>query len=214
MARDIKRSIRNRVFAEDWRVSTLSYFPLSRAYVAAGLIFESFSPGANPNGGWLSDRTGRKPLTQWYCLFLVFGGIPVFYVLYHAAIARNIKMAVLGTCMAAMLKLAWGVVPAYLCERFPTSRRAAGVGFGYSSGALLGAWFGVYVAWAHKIPFIAHIEKQDMWLSPAVVLTIGSAMTIGSLFFSPETKHLELHEVGSQYAMPELEPQIAAATAD
>ena len=21
--------------------------------------------------GWLSDRTGRKPLTQWYCVFLV-----------------------------------------------------------------------------------------------------------------------------------------------
>jgi ABC-type glucose/galactose transport system permease subunit len=40
--------------------------------------------------------------------------------------------------MAAMLKLGRGVAPAYLCERFPTSRRAAGVGFGYSSGALVG----------------------------------------------------------------------------
>jgi MFS family permease len=163
--------------------------------------------------GWLSDRTGRKPLTQWYCLFLVFGGIPVFYVLYHAAISRNIKMAVLGTCMAAMLKLAWGVVPAYLCERFPTSRRAAGVGFGYSSGALLGAWFGVYVAWAHKIPFIAHIEKGDMWLSPAVILTIGALMTIGSLFFSPETKHLELRDVGAEHepakVLPEPQPVLA-----
>ncbi len=164
--------------------------------------------------GWLSDYTGRKPLTQWYCLFLVFGGIPVFSVLYKAAIAKNLKMAVLGTCMAAMLKLAWGVVPSYLCERFPTSRRAAGVGFGYSSGALLGAWFGVYVAWAHKIPFIANIEKGDMWLSPAVILTIGSLMTIAALFFSPETKHLELHEVGAEYvapatkaaALPEREP--------
>ena len=36
-----------------------------------------------------------------------------------------------------------------------------------------------------------------MWLSPAVILTIGAMMTIGSLFFSPETKHLELHEVGN-----------------
>ena len=102
--------------------------------------------------GWLSDKTGRKSLTQWYCVFLVVFGIPVFYVLYHAAIQRNLWMAVLDTVMAAMLKLAWGVVPAYLCERFPTGRRAAGVGFGYSSGALLGAWFSVYVWWAHKIP--------------------------------------------------------------
>ena len=28
--------------------------------------------------GWLSDRTGRKILTQWYCAFLVVFGIPVF----------------------------------------------------------------------------------------------------------------------------------------
>jgi MHS family proline/betaine transporter-like MFS transporter len=148
--------------------------------------------------GWLSDKTGRKVLTQWYCGFLVLFGIPVFYVLYHAAIARNLKMAIFGTVMAAMLKLAWGVVPAYLCERFPTRRRAAGVGFGYSSGALLGAWFSVYVWWAHKIPFISKIEGQDMWLSPAVILTIGAAMTFISLLFSPETKHLQLDEVGEK----------------
>jgi MFS family permease len=47
--------------------------------------------------GWLSDRTGRKILTQWYCAFWCVFGIPVFYVLYHAAIARNLWMAVLGT---------------------------------------------------------------------------------------------------------------------
>ena len=146
--------------------------------------------------GWISDRTGRKALTQWYCVFLVIFGIPVYYVLYHAALERNLGMAIVGTTMAGMLKLAWGIVPAYLCERFPTKRRAAGVGFGYSSGALLGAWFGVYVWWAHKIPFIAAIEKQDLWLSPAVILTIGSIMTFISLLYSPETKHLQLDEVG------------------
>ena len=93
--------------------------------------------------GWISDRTGRKILTQWYCVFLVVFGVPVYYVLYHAALQRNIWLAILGTCMAGMLKLAWGIVPAYLCERFPTKRRAAGVGFGYSAGAILGAWFRV-----------------------------------------------------------------------
>lgn len=147
--------------------------------------------------GWLSDYTGRKILTQWYCVFLITFGIPVFYVLYHAALERNIWKAVIGTTMAGLLKLAWGIVPAYLCERFPTSRRATGVGVGYSSGALIGAWFGAYVWWAHKIPFIANIEKQDLWLSPAVILTIGALMTMGSLFFSPETKDLHLDEVKS-----------------
>jgi MFS family permease len=162
--------------------------------------------------GWLSDRTGRKVLTQWYCVFLVVFGIPVFYVLYHAAIARNLWMAVLGTCMAGMLKLAWGIVPAYLCERFPTGSRASGVGFGYSSGALIGAWFGIYVWWAHSIPFIARIEKQDMWLSPAVILTVGAVMTFVSLLYSPETKHLQLDEVGEKkIVLLAKEQRIAAA---
>lgn len=148
--------------------------------------------------GWISDRTGRKILTQWYCVFLVVFGVPVYYVLYHAALARNIGLAILGTCMAGMLKLAWGIVPAYLCERFPTKRRAAGVGFGYSAGAILGAWFPIYVLWAHKIPFIHAIEGQDTWLSPAVVLTTGAIMTFVSLLYSPETKGLQLDEVGEK----------------
>lgn len=150
--------------------------------------------------GWLSDKTGRRILTLWYCVFLVIFAVPVFYVLYHAAVAHNLGMAILGCCMAGMLKLAWGMLPAYLCERFPTKTRATGVGFGYSAGALLGAWFNIYVLMAHKIPFINNIEKQDLWLSPAVILTIGAIMTFVSLLFSPETKDLELDEVGEKEA--------------
>jgi MFS family permease len=146
--------------------------------------------------GRLSDTYGRRSLTMGYCVFLVIFGIPTYYVLYNAALTRNILLAVAGTTMAAMLKLAWGIVPAYLAERFPTSRRAAGVGFGYSSGALLGAWFSIYVWWAHSIPFVRGIEGEDMWLSPAVILTIGAVMTFCSLLYSPETRGISLDEAG------------------
>jgi tRNA1(Val) A37 N6-methylase TrmN6 len=37
-----------------------------------------------------------------------------------------------------------------------------------------------------------------MWLSPAVVLTVGAAMTFISLLYSPETRHLQLDEVGEK----------------
>jgi MFS family permease len=166
--------------------------------------------------GWLSDYTGRKRLTMWYCAFLVVFAIPVYYVLYNAAVVRNLWMAVLGTVMAAMLKLAWGAVPAYLSERFPTKRRAVGVGFGYSSGALIGAGFSLYVWWAHSIPSIRAIEGQDMWLSPAVILTVGSIMTFVSLIYSPETKNLELADVTggtakSQKASTKVEKEPAPA---
>ena len=148
--------------------------------------------------GWLSDRTGRKSLTMWYCVFLVVFGIPVYYVLYNAAVAHNIALAVVGTVMAAMLKLAWGIVPAYLSERFPTRRRAVGVGFGYSAGALIGAGFSLYVWYAHNIPYIKSIEGKDMWLSPAVILTVGAIITFCSLLYSPETKGIESVGRGSR----------------
>jgi hypothetical protein len=37
-----------------------------------------------------------------------------------------------------------------------------------------------------------------MWLSPAVVLTVGAAMTFISLLYSPETRHLQLDQVGEK----------------
>ena len=147
--------------------------------------------------GWFSDYVGRKRLTLWYCCFLVAFGVPVFYVLHEAAIARNVLLALVGATLAAMLKLGWGIVPAYLSERFPTKQRSSGVGFGYSAGALIGgAGISVFVWWAHLIPFIKNIEGTDLWLSPSVVLTVGALMTFVSLLFSPETKDLELSEVG------------------
>ena len=77
--------------------------------------------------GWLSDYVGRRRLTLIYSFVLIFVGIPTFFVLHHAVMEKNILLAVVGTVMAAMCKLAWGMLPAYLSERFPTKRRAVGL---------------------------------------------------------------------------------------
>lgn len=156
--------------------------------------------------GWASDYVGRRRLTLYYAVFLLIFGVPTFYVLQQAAVARNIPLAVVGATMAAMLKLAWGIVPSYLSERFPTKQRAVGVGFGYSSGALVGgAGISLFVWWAHQIPFIKVIEGDDLWLSPAVVLTVGATITFLSLLYGPETKDLELSHVDALRS-DELEP--------
>ena len=158
--------------------------------------------------GWLSDFVGRKKLTLYYSVFLVVMGVPTFCVLHQAATERNILMAVAGATMAAMLKLAWGILPAYLSERFPTKNRSVGVGFGYSSGALIGgAGISIFVWWAHQIPFIKAIEGDDLWLSPSVILTIGAIMTFASMLCSPETKDLELSQVDVAPAESEIEDE-------
>jgi hypothetical protein len=72
----------------------------------------------------------------------------------------------------------------------------------------------VYVWWAHKIPAISRIEHQDMWLSPAVILTVGAALTFASLLFSPETKDVELSEIKGSLEMPASVEQPDFAPAD
>jgi MHS family proline/betaine transporter-like MFS transporter len=152
--------------------------------------------------GRLSDYFGRKKLMQYYCVCVVILGVPLYHILINAAINRNFRLALLGAVLAGCLKLAWGVIPAYLCERFPTKSRSVGVGFGYSAGAVLGgAGVTPLVALFHTLPFIAAVEgPSELWLSASSVLTIGAGVTFISLLFSPETRHLDLSEVGKETA--------------
>jgi MFS family permease len=148
--------------------------------------------------GRLSDRFGRKKLTQYYCVGVVILGVPLFQILINAAKSRNFELALLGAVLAGCLKLAWGAIPAYLCERFPTKSRSVGVGFGYSAGAVVGgAGITPLVALFHTLPCIAAVEgPSELWLSASSALTIGAGITFISLLFSPETGHIELSEVG------------------
>jgi MFS family permease len=145
--------------------------------------------------GWLSDYVGRRKLTLIYCPIIVVFGIPAFYFLHDSVMALDLRMALFATVLITMLKLAWGMLPAYLSERFPTKRRAVGLGFGYSSGALLMSWFPLYILWVHKIPFIGTIEGGELWLSPAVIMVIGAAITFVAMYFGPETKGMSLDDV-------------------
>jgi MHS family proline/betaine transporter-like MFS transporter len=144
--------------------------------------------------GRLADMWGRKRLTMWYCLIITVCAIPLYQVLIKASLAKSITIAVVAAIMAGMLKLAWGVIPAYLSERFPTKTRAVGVGFGYSAGALVGgAGVTPLVGLFHMIPAIAAIEgPKELWLSASCVLTLGAIITFLSLLWSPETKDINL----------------------
>lgn len=144
--------------------------------------------------GRLSDRWGRRKMTMWYCLYCVIMGIPLYQILMNAALSRSMAIAIVAAVLAASLKLAWGIIPAYLSERFPTNTRSVGVGFGYSAGALVGgAGITPLVALFHEMPAINAIEgPKELWLSASAVLTIGAAITFTSLLFSRETKDVDL----------------------
>jgi MFS family permease len=144
--------------------------------------------------GRLSDLWGRRRMTMWYCLGVALLGVPLYKLLLFAAFTRSLALALAAASLAASFKLAWGIVPAYLAERFPTRSRSSGVGLGYSAGALLGgAGIVPLVGLLHRVPAIAATEGgQELWLSASCALTLGAVITCLSLLWSPETKDVDL----------------------
>lgn len=75
----------------------------------------------------------------------------------------------------------WGVVPAYLIERFPTAVRSIGAGFAYHTGAALGAF----------TPAAVGALRDDGWhVSSAmgVYIVAGLVLVIVMLWIGPETR--------------------------
>jgi SHS family lactate transporter-like MFS transporter len=80
---------------------------------------------------------------------------------------------------------AWGIVPGYLSERFPTEARAVGTGFAYHVGAGLGAF----------TPFlIGRLQDGGVALATAMLSCIGvaGALVLVMLWVGPETRGKEL----------------------
>ncbi|MGB9809913.1 MAG: MFS transporter, partial [Caldanaerobacter sp.] len=145
--------------------------------------------------GWLSDYVGRRALTIWYNIYILIIGIPAYWFLYTSALARSVGLALIATIILCSLKFTWGMLPAWLAENFPTKRRSSGVGFGYSGGVFVGAWYSIYTWWVHCIPQIKAIEGEVQWLSPAIVGIIGAVMCLIAILFVPERKGIDLAEI-------------------
>lgn len=82
---------------------------------------------------------------------------------------------------------AWGIVPSYLSERFPTEARAAGTGFAYHVGAGLGAF----------TPFlIGSLRDGGMALATAMLtcIMVAGVLVVAMLWMGPETRGTSFHD--------------------
>lgn len=76
---------------------------------------------------------------------------------------------------------AWGIVPGYLSERFPTEARAVGTGFAYHVGAGLGA-FTPYLIGSFKDRGIA-LATAMLWC-----IVVAGVLVLMMLWSGPETR--------------------------
>jgi MFS transporter, SHS family, lactate transporter len=78
----------------------------------------------------------------------------------------------------------FGVVPAYLTERFPTVARAAGAGFAYHVGAALGSF---------TPTIVGHLQDRGLPLATAMAACIATSgvLLIVLIWLGPETRGKE-----------------------
>lgn len=80
---------------------------------------------------------------------------------------------------------AWGIVPGYLSERFPTEARAVGTGFAYHVGAGLGAFTPFLIGW---------LRDGGVPLANAMLgsIAVAGVLVLIMLWLGPETRGKQL----------------------
>lgn len=123
---------------------TSLHLPLSNSLIAASVANAAFA-FFSPVFGWLSDRTGRKPLMIAASAAITVGAYPLFLLLdTKTPVAVLTALAIGGALVAALA----GPAAAVLSELFPTRYRSTGSAASYSLAvAALGGTAPIVITW-------------------------------------------------------------------
>ena len=126
--------------------------------------------------GWLSEgRLGRRGASTLAALIGITA-VPL-YLFAENPFLLGTGAFVIGVFGAG----AWGIVPTYLSERFPTAARGVGAGFAYHAGAALGS----------VTPSVVGALRDGGWTlasSMATCIVISLLLVAGMLWLGPETR--------------------------
>lgn len=152
-------------------LATLKHQPL-----AFLLLFNAGGVIGSVVFGALSERWGGRRGAASLGLAAGVASVPVF--LYAPTTAGLLLGAwLMGFCASG----AWGIVPGYLAERFPTEARGVGTGFAYHVGVGIGSY----------APYlIGALQDAGTSLPAAMLVSIMSAgvVVIALLWLGPETR--------------------------
>jgi len=126
--------------------------------------------------GALSEKTGRRIALS---IFALMGAllVPLYCLTHNYALVR------LGGILEGFFSVGfWGVIPAYLAERFPTHVRGVGPGASFSVGAAIGS-FGPTIQ-------TVLVQRHGFTLGQAIALGTASALAFVAIltFLGPEPK--------------------------
>ncbi|MGC8570280.1 MFS transporter [Caldivirga sp.] len=135
--------------------------------------------------GFISDMIGRRLTMIIFSVAAVIASIPVTYLILTHAYGFYGTMA-LASLIAFLTTGVYGVIPAYLSEKFSTDVRSTGVGFSFNGGFIVGNWSTALLL------LISTISNPSFYLYWGIFIIIGELMIFASALLSKETKGIEL----------------------
>jgi MFS family permease len=135
--------------------------------------------------GLAGQRFGRRPVLITGGLLITVVCSSLYYVLLEFGTGNPTIAVAAVIALVAIVVAPFGLMPAYINERFPTSVRASGYGFAYGASVVLPSFFGVYQAGLGNFMPIQY--------ATIVLLAVGGLLATIGAFWGPETKHVDLH---------------------
>ncbi|HET7284324.1 MAG TPA: MFS transporter [Nitrososphaeraceae archaeon] len=143
--------------------------------------------------GFISQYIGRMKTLTIFASAAIILAAPLLYGLYHTA---NINEKILYASTAIFVSAtAFGPIPAFLSERFPTEIRNTASGFVYNGGLIIGSWSPLIA-----INLLSHVGSSSTAASYsnlvpfvfALNIVIGSVIIIVGSRLNPDTRNVNL----------------------
>jgi MFS family permease len=162
---------------------------LAGGYIAAGVI---------------SQRTGRRPFLMVTGAIMAVAGTLLYYLLLSSPPESLLLVILLTTAFTLLIVSPWGLVTAYINERFQTSVRASAFGIGYSLAVVIPSFYAYYQAGlAAFMPFEYTV---------LILVVLGGILILAGAAWGPETKDVDFSE--DEQTSPEAEAQVSASSQD
>jgi MFS transporter, MHS family, shikimate and dehydroshikimate transport protein len=166
------------------------FFNANLAGSAVGLL-------ANPLGGWLSDRIGRRPVYMAsVALILVFA-----FPIYALVDSRDPRLIMLASCLYFLPSMAaYGALAAMFSELFGANVRYSGASLGYQGAAIFAGGLAPFVA-----TLLLKLSGGASWVL-ALYLMVMAAISLVSIYLIAETRQVDLSDPYHVSALPAAAP--------
>lgn len=159
----------------------------STAVTVATMLFFVVLIGVYLGVGRLAERAGRRFVLTLFAV-LTATVVPVVYWLMIAGAEAEggglVRTLVLAGVVVIVTNAPWGILSAYIPERFPPEVRASGFGIGYTFAVLVPSFYSFFLIWLEAL------LPYEYTQIPLVVL--GGLLALAGARLGPETKGVHL----------------------